>query len=297
MSNSEKIKTILEKFEPYDKIYKREAVDEAIALKDDITPHLIEILEDVLANPDDYVDSPVETHIYAFMLLGYFKEPKAHESLIKLFSLPEDYIDPLFGDLITEDLPMVLFNTCGGSVDQIKSLIVNKESYEYCRGSALSALTYAVAEGMVSREETLDFLGTLFTGEEDDNPDSGFWTFVVDAISDLYPEELMPTIEQAFQNEMVDEMFFGLDEIKSILDQGKEQTLEKLRDKMKMNSLDDIHKSMAWWAMFDYQSERSAQIAMSAQKPAKPKTVKQIKAKKKKKRKQAKVSKKKNRRR
>jgi len=46
--HDDKIKEILAAFDASDRTYKRQAVDEAIALKEEITPHLIGILEDVL---------------------------------------------------------------------------------------------------------------------------------------------------------------------------------------------------------------------------------------------------------
>ena len=46
-------------------------------------------------------------HIYAFILLGYFKETKAYKPIVDLFSLPKGLIDPLYGDIITEDLTWI----------------------------------------------------------------------------------------------------------------------------------------------------------------------------------------------
>lgn len=309
-----KIQEILAAFQPEDGIYKRQAVDEAVALKEEITPYLLEILKDTMADPNKYIEGVDISHIYAFILLGYFKEPRAHQVMVDLFSLPEALIDRLFGDMITEDLGIMLFRTYNGSVDDLKRLIVNKDAYEYCRGAALDALTYAVVEGMVSREETLDFLSTLFTGDEDNNPDSGFWTFVADSIRDLYPEELMPLIEQAFERDMIDLMFFGPEIFTETLQQSRERTLQKTREELQRRSPVDIHRYISWWAMFEQEtpplSQRGTQTgrlpASSAaamprrqeSAPAVPRPPsKQEKAKKKQKRKMAQASKKKNRRR
>ena len=72
-------------------------------------------------------------------------------------------VSPLFEATITEDLPALLYRTCGGSVAQIKELVLNKEAYDYCRSSALGALNFAVVGGIVSREEMLDFYGSFPT--------------------------------------------------------------------------------------------------------------------------------------
>lgn len=162
-----KINEILAALEFNDGIYQREAVDATIALKEEITPHLIDILERVLADPAKYLDEPrYFAHIYAVMLLAHFKEQRAHRLIVDVFSLPEEFVSPLFEDTITEDLPTLLCRTCGGSVAQIKELVLNKEAYDYCRSSALGALNFAVVGGIISREAMLDFYGSLFTSKE-----------------------------------------------------------------------------------------------------------------------------------
>ena len=160
------IPEILESFNTYDGIYKREQIDAAINMKDEITPHLIKILEDAYTDYEKYIsDENLYNHIYALMLLGHFKEPKSHKVIIDLFSLPGDIPNKLFGDLTTSNLPVILLNTCGGSVKLIKSLILNKDAYDYCKVSACQALSYSVIKGYVSRESVLKLFGTLFTGD------------------------------------------------------------------------------------------------------------------------------------
>jgi hypothetical protein len=43
----------------------------------------------------------------------------------------------MFGDLGTSSLPVVLSNTCGGSVELIKSMILNKKIDDYFVGCPL----------------------------------------------------------------------------------------------------------------------------------------------------------------
>ena len=72
MEKTNNLNEILEAFKIFDGNYKREKVDAAIELKEAITPHLIEILENVLADPDPYIKNEnLYDHIYAWMLLGH----------------------------------------------------------------------------------------------------------------------------------------------------------------------------------------------------------------------------------
>lgn len=246
-----KIKEILAALEFNDGAYQREAVDAAIALKEEIIPHLIDILEELLADPAKFVDEPrYFAHIYAVILLAHFKVHQAHQLIVDIFSLPEEFVSPLLGDTITEDLPTLLYRTCGGSVEQIKGLVLNKVAYDFCRSSALRALNFAVVGGIVSREEILEFYSSLFSGEEVE-PVSDFWSFVASAVYEIYPEELMDVIKQAYQNDLIWSGYIGLDSFERALKQGKEQTLAEIRADMQRSSLEDVHEHMSWWACFD----------------------------------------------
>ena len=239
------------------------AIDEAIELQEEITPHLIAIVQETAANPRKYLLNNSMSHIYAVMLLAYFRESKAHQATVELFSLPKHFISPLFEDLIMEDLASILVQTCGGSVEQIKQLILNKQAYEYCRSATVTALTYAVLEGYETRENAIQFLSSLFTGTEDNNPDSSFWAMIVDDMVNLYSEEAMPVIEKAFADDLIDEFFINLDFVHELMAKGKEELFQKLREEKERRSIDDIHASMAWWAMFDSKEDQAIPPPMS----------------------------------
>jgi len=303
MEKTNIINEILEAFKIFDGIYKREQVDAAIELKEEITPFLIEILENVLADPDPYFENDdLYDHIYTLMLLGHFRESKAHNVIIDLFSLPDEIPHELFGDLTTSDLPIILMRTCGGSIERIKSMASNKDVDDYCRISALNAMAYAVVEGIASREEVISFFGTLFTGNETDE-DSDFWGLLANFVCDLYPEELMDTIEKAYDDGLIASGMIRYEAFNNALEAGKERCLARLKTDLERQSFDDIHGSMSWWACFDeaphvysapnglISSTHSTNSDQSTQKIKKKKN----KAKKNK-RKQGKSSKRKNRR-
>ncbi|MBT3805341.1 MAG: DUF1186 domain-containing protein [Desulfobacula sp.] len=294
---------ILESFSVYDGNYKREQIDAAINMKNEITPYLIEILKNAQTDYEKYIsDEKLYDHIYALMLLGHLKEPKSHKVIIDLFSLPGDIPDKLFGDLTTSSLPVILLNTCYGSIELIKSLILNKEAYDYCRLSACQALSYAVIKGYVSRESVLELFGTLFTGEEAGET-SDFWGLLADYVCDLYPEEIIDVIKQAYEDGLIIPGMTHYSDFEEALEIGKDKCLEKLKANLERNSFEDIHDTMSWWACFKEKPDTfSSSFGMenyllpdysvpSSKKP--PKARKKVK---KKKRKQAKASRKKNRR-
>jgi hypothetical protein len=252
------IPEILDSFRILDGTYKREQIDAAIMFKQVIIPYLIKILENVLADPEKYVeDENLYDHIYALMLLGHFKEPGAQKVIIDLFSLPDDMPHKLFGDITTSNLPVILLNTCDGSIEFIRSMILNKQANDYCRVSAGQALAYAVIEGYVSREKVIAFFKTLFTGQEADAI-SDFWGLLACCICDLYPEESLDVIKHAYDDELIMPGFISYSEFENAVVRGKEKCLAKLKVDLERDCLDDVHERMSWWACFNEETETVA---------------------------------------
>lgn len=295
MTDQFAVSDILSEFRFFDGNYKKEHVDGAIELKDEIIPYLIKILENLLSNPLEYTqDEHLYDHIYAVMLLGHFKAKDSHQVIVDVFSLKDGIPDTLFGDLITEDLPMILINTCDRLLDPIKSMILDKEVDEYCRSSACRALAYAVTEEYISRKEVVEFLGELFTGNEADEI-SDFWGLVAATLSRLYPEEIMDDIRAAYESGLISPGIIGYESFERSLELGEEQCLKNLRGNFEYRNIDDIHRSMSWWSCFKNSSKKS--YALNAeQNQAQKKSQRKKAAAKKNKRKLAKKSRKKNRR-
>ena len=253
--NQMSIDEILESLSVFDGKYKRAEVDAAIGKREEMVPKLIEVLEGVLANPEKIAeDETYIGHVYALMLLGHFREPKAHRTLIALSSLGGDLPYRLFGDSITEDLAIILLRTCNGSFEAIKGLIQDKCADDYCRGAGARAITYGIAEGIVPREEALSFLGGLLEESSAEVP-GVFHDMIASCIHDIYPEELMDRIEAAYAEGFINPGYIGLEDFRQALSRGKEKCLLDLKAKMEDRSLDDIHGSMSWWACFDERDE------------------------------------------
>jgi len=250
------IPEILEAFKLYDGTYKREYVDAAVELKDEITPYLIDILEKIVSDPTPYLENDdYYDHIYAVILLGHFGDPKAHQVVVDILNMPDGIPEQIFVDTI-DNFASALFRTCEGSMDKIKSVILNKDADEFCRSTASRSMVFAVADGMISREEALDFFGSLFTGTEAEE-NSGFWSFLAINIRDLCPEELMPVIEKAYEDGLIDEGIISLEEFEDSVKRGKEYALEHIRQDMERWIPSDVHKYMSGWAAFRTEQESS----------------------------------------
>ncbi len=136
-------------------IYLREEVDEALNHQEALTPHLLGIIESVAENPLRHALEEHNGHVYAATLLSHFSEPAAHLPLIRAFSIAEEQLIDLWGDMTTETLPTLLYRTCNGEIEGIKGLVANREIDQYVRCAAMEALSYVVAFDPTRRDEVV----------------------------------------------------------------------------------------------------------------------------------------------
>jgi hypothetical protein len=240
---------IVDRLEWFDGTFPRQALRAAIAQKDEVTPYLLEIIDEAendaleLLEQDDYMG-----HIYAMYLLAQFREKKAYPLIFSFFSLPGELASELTGDLVTESLHRILASVSCGDLGLIQSLAENEQADEFVRYAALESLLCLVAAGEISREEVMGYYKSLFNSSRTREP-FHYWNGLVSCSTDLYPEEVLPEIKQAFAEGLVDEMFIDLGFVDRRLALGKEQVLAELGDG-KFKLIEDTVAEMEWWACF-----------------------------------------------
>lgn len=239
----------------YDGVYKRDAIEAAIRHQAEITPRLIQLLEQIAETPGTYADDDnFEGAVYAVVLLRHFRESAAHPALMRLARLPDDTLEALFGDLITEDFGSIFYATCGGTLDSIRELVLDRKADPYIRAAAMEAMTLAVAGGVASREETIEFFEGLFSGDEAE-ADSGFWSFAAVSLEKLYPKHSMAVVEDAYRRHLIEEFHIGLEDFRRVLSAGKDAALARLRQELDRAIPDDIHADLSKWACFRGEGE------------------------------------------
>ncbi|MGB6743969.1 MAG: DUF1186 domain-containing protein, partial [Terracidiphilus sp.] len=150
---------ILSRFERVTGKFEREAVEAAVARRDEVIPGLLHALEEI-ADPERAVQIDAEgdlmAHLYAVYLLAQFREARAYPVLVRIAGLPGDLLDSLFGDFTASDLGNVLASVCGGDMRGIRTIIENETADEWVRGSALQSLTILAGTGEKRREEVVE---------------------------------------------------------------------------------------------------------------------------------------------
>jgi|688.fasta_scaffold211929_2 hypothetical protein len=218
------IQEILKEIKFFKQDFPYEAAYSAELQKEEITPHLLNILQSTVANYENISDNQVD-YLFALFLLSKFKEQKAFPLTIQLASLPGVWPEKLLGDFITESLTSFFVSTFNGDFDLIKQLIENQHANEWSRLAALKTFLGLFALNRITREAIIDYLKKLFHSPL--AQEESFMTALVSTASDIYPEELLPEIEQAFEQDRVDYSLIDEDWVKDSLNMGKEKCLQE----------------------------------------------------------------------
>ena len=240
------IEELLEDLDEDTGFTKHDLVDEAVARREEIAPHLLATLERIKADPEAWLDEEHDIHSYALVFLAHFGETRAHRLIVDIFSLPEPLPDELFGDAIGEVLPAALIKTCGGSMEGIGELILNRQASDYCRWSACSALSYATVPGIFNRDEVVEFLSGLLDKDQAEEG-SCFWTGVVATLVELHPGSTLEQIRTAYERGLVGDDFAPFAHIEERASLSMEESVADLRREYERFVPEDIHDYIRWW--------------------------------------------------
>lgn len=185
-----------------------------ICNRPDSIPHLARIIEE-----DNYWDwgGPGDgwSPIHALHLLGCIKTTEALNVLIVTLRNRGDDI----GDWLTGDMPSILANFGSSAVEPLTELVLDESLDAFVRGAAATALGVIAHNHPEYREPVIKLFRQILKeanakGAEESN--YTFITLLVDDLAQLKDQDAFEDIKQAFANEMVDEFFINLNDIKRI---------------------------------------------------------------------------------
>jgi hypothetical protein len=250
------IVTGLERFHGF---FPRQELTEALARREEVTPHLIGIVErctaELRSGPGEGNDGlwPVP----ALMLLAQFREERALPALLDLLSLKENLLDAALSDFITEDLPAVLASLSGSRTDHLEAAVLDTALYEYVRSGALHAMANMVCVGTLERDRFVAFCAGLFRGGLE-REQSSVWGLLLNACCDLQVVELQDEVRQAMRENLVPEFWMNEEDV----DEAFALSGEEARARLKGTGhglIDNAIASLAGWACFHEKDEEARQ--------------------------------------
>jgi len=233
------------------------AIRSTIEQREVMTPALLSALQEAADAPADLDRDPSPMlHMYAMYLLAQFREQAAYPLLVKFFSTPGEISLNVTGDLVTEDLSRILASVCTDDLQPIKQMIEDPAVNEYVRSACLKTFVVLVANDKLLRESAVDYFRSLFQGKLGREPDF-IWSALISRSCDLYPEELLNDIEQAYDDGLVDLWTIRIEDVQRALAEDKKVALDTFRQHQG-RLIEDTVAEMRWWACFTEDNNVSA---------------------------------------
>lgn len=209
------IPEILKELEVYTRRFPKDALLAAVEQREAITPELLRVLEAVAQNPAEFAKkTDYMLHLFALYLLAQFRETRAYEPIIKIFSAPGEITYDLAGDTVTEGLNRILASVYDGNPGPLRALIENDKADEFVRNAAIESFLVLENVGLMPRAEVVDYFRSLFQSKLE-RTHSFAWDGLVCVVADFPAPELLPEVREAYKQGLVDPGVAGLKEIEA----------------------------------------------------------------------------------
>lgn len=185
--------------------YPKEAVEIIIQNKEQAVPYLREAIEFAIQEKDD-IDDNYDLYFYAFYLLAELQDKEVFPKMIELASLPEEVLEILFGDAVT-DLEDVLYNTYNGDIGLLEQAVLDLHTYDYVKSAVLSVLGQLYLDGELEKNRWKEFILKIIYGDE--KLGEYMYTELAWIICGCHLVEMLPDVQALYDKGLVEEMSIG----------------------------------------------------------------------------------------
>jgi len=186
--------------------FPKEALEVIIANKDEAIPYLRAAVEKAIEEKED-LDEEYQLHFPAIFLLAEFQDKEFFPKMIELASLPDDALDWLIGDVITEDLCNILYNVFNGDIEIMKQAIWNRSAGDFSRGAIMHVLEQLYFDGIFAEEEFKEFLKELVHSEEELG--DFIYSNFAETICNCHFVDMLPEIYMLYIGDFIEGIFTG----------------------------------------------------------------------------------------
>ena len=264
--------TLRTQIEKVTKSFPKEAMAFANTHREEIAPHLIEVLKQVAADPSSIDDPDYMLHEYALHLLAAWADQRAYAPMVALGHHDEETLDGLLGDTITESYGRCLATVCDGNLAPLKALFEDTKASHWARLAALEAMVMRVMEGDDSRDALVQYLSERGDLEAKRLRKPGVLSDleVIDAIvgaaCDLVAVEMNERIQCWFDDGLLDPMSADKAWVAECMARSFESERQTMLQRGK-GYVRDVEDEMGWWACFHEEHPRAPQPLYPLSKP------------------------------
>ncbi len=179
-------------------------------------------------------------------VLGAARDSGSCKLLLRLLSLPNDEIEYLLGDAITETLGKITAGVFDGDVDALFKAITDRDKDEFVREALLGAATFLAWEDRIERERMKQFLERFYEQRLADEGDFA-WIGWIEAIALLGLRTLAPLVESAWREGRIPENMMEHEDFERDLAEAERAPgdIKRLKD-ANLGYIDDIAEALSW---------------------------------------------------
>ncbi len=247
------------------KPFPRAAIAFANAHREEVTPYLIEALEQMAADPSLADDGSYVLHLYAMHLLAAWREPRAFAAMVALGRHDEDAVDMMMGDTVTETYGRCLASVCGDDIAPIKALFEDSQASHWSRNAGLDAMMVRVLEGDGSRDELVAYLmaqgdaqAARLLNPEPHRGELEVIDCIVSVAAEVGAVEMLAQINGWFDAGLVDLMFISKAKFQKDIAQPF-RTFREIAGNNTKGYVSDVETEMGWWACFNDEPAKKKQ--------------------------------------
>ena len=244
------IETALKALRTFNGSFPREAIETAVNLGESLRPHLVTILkEGVAAASPAMTDEDWQSFTIATYILAKLRAQEAFGSFIEVSSLPEDVIDRLFEEMVSEALPKFLASTFNGDFSALQKVALNKALDGYVRSAAITTYLLLFKNKLISRNDLILAFKQFFSDLHQDESYVVLASLVCDSVT-IHGTELLPEIRNAYAGGYVDSSVISLAEAEGNLAENPDQVLEAFQADGLFDLIVDPIEEMEWWSFW-----------------------------------------------
>jgi hypothetical protein len=222
---------------------------------------LLHAIERGLAQPTELSEGESMLFSYATYLLAKWRETRAYPLIIRWLSLPGEDAFAIGGDTVTHEGARFLASTFDGDFEPIKSLILNRQANEYCRGQAIESMALLAAWGEAPRE-TVEEHFLWLAREALEREYSHVWNNLASSAADIEALRAFSELRRAYDEGLIDPGFMPASTLDEMEAGPHGKWIEHYCESRP--PISDVAEETSWWQCFS-KSDRAAQLAEVAQ--------------------------------
>ena len=168
------------------------------------------------------------------------------QPLLRLLRRPEEELEDMLGDALTESLPSIAAGLFVDDTDGLFEAIADPSIHESAREALFGTATYLVWDGRIERERMHRFL-VHFSDRRLAEPWNMAWIGWLRGISLLGFRDLAPLAHRAWDEGYIDPDYLERDEFEDELAQAEQNPADQTRfDPYKLGYIDDVSEALQW---------------------------------------------------